>query len=57
MVDPINLNKVRKAKIRAEKAERAQENRVKYGRTKAEKVRDDLLKAKSRSDLDGKKRD
>ena len=37
MVDPVNLNKFRKAKKRAEKEQRASENRVKYGRTKAEK--------------------
>ena len=40
MVEPVNLNKFRKAKARAEKTQRAQENRVKHGRTKAEKARD-----------------
>ena len=34
---PINLNKARKAKARAEAAETAARNRVAHGRTKAEK--------------------
>lgn len=33
----INLNHTRKAKARTEKAKKAAENRVKFGRTKAEK--------------------
>ena len=37
MAEPVNLNKFRKAKRRAEKEQRASENRVKFGRTKAEK--------------------
>ena len=37
MADPVNLNKFRKAKKRAEKEQRAAENRAKHGRTKAEK--------------------
>lgn len=43
MTDPVNLNKFRKAKKRAEKEQQAAENRVKFGRTKAEK---DLEKAR-----------
>ncbi len=45
MVDPVNLNKFRKAKKRAEKEQRASENRAKYGRSKAEK---DLEKARAK---------
>ncbi|HBF91512.1 MAG TPA: DUF4169 domain-containing protein, partial [Hyphomonas atlantica] len=37
MAEPINLNKFRKAKAKAEKDQRAKENRAKFGRTKAEK--------------------
>lgn len=37
MVEIINLNKKRKAAKRAGDAQRASENRVKHGRTKAEK--------------------
>lgn len=39
--DPINLNKVRKAMARADKESRAQENRARFGRTKAERQRDE----------------
>ncbi|MEO1642066.1 MAG: DUF4169 family protein [Pseudomonadota bacterium] len=53
MTSPINLNKVRKAKARAEKDRRAAENRVKYGRTKAEKANDALQAGKASSNLDG----
>ena len=38
MADPINLNRARKAKARLEKTASAQENRVKHGRTGAEKA-------------------
>jgi len=37
MSDPVNLNKFRKAKAKAEKEQTAKENRTKFGRTKAEK--------------------
>ena len=57
MAEPINLNKVRKAKARAEKDQRAAGNRVKFGRTKAEKQRDKVTAKKSKRDLDGAKRD
>ena len=40
MAEIINLNKARKAKARAESESRAEVNRVKYGRTKAEKEND-----------------
>lgn len=57
MVEPINLNKFRKAKARAEKEQRAQENRIKHGRTKAEKARD-KLQAKQQDDaVDHSKRE
>lgn len=37
MAKPVNLNRYRKEKARAEKKARADENAVKHGRTKAEK--------------------
>ncbi len=37
MTTPINLNKARKAKEKAEAEQRAKENRAKFGRTKAGK--------------------
>ncbi|MEM9842563.1 MAG: DUF4169 family protein [Pseudomonadota bacterium] len=55
--DPINLNKFRKAKKRSEKAQRAQENRLKHGRTKAEKARDAHSKARHTQQLDQTRRD
>lgn len=36
MTQPINLNHVRKAKARDQKAKKADENRVKFGRKKSE---------------------
>ncbi|MBR9835891.1 MAG: DUF4169 family protein [Alphaproteobacteria bacterium] len=42
MVEPINLNKARKARARKDEARQAAENRVRFGRTKAEKMRDKL---------------
>jgi hypothetical protein len=38
MTEPINLNRARKTKARADKASQAQANRVRFGRTKAEKA-------------------
>ena len=38
MADPINLNRARKAKARAADQAKAAENRVKFGRTKTEKL-------------------
>ena len=48
MSGPVNLNKFRKAKEKSEKETRAQENRAKFGQTKAakklDKARADKLK-------------
>jgi hypothetical protein len=38
MADPINLNRARKAKARMADQARVAENRVKFGRTKAERL-------------------
>lgn len=53
----VNLNKVRKARERANREKDAQENRIKYGQTKSER---NLLEARNRkwqSDLDGSHRE
>lgn len=57
MVEPINLNKARKTRARAEKAQRAQENRIRFGRTKAEKARDAKRESDQKNALDDLKRD
>lgn len=57
MTAPINLNKARKARARAEQRARADQNAVKFGRTKAEKQQDKAVAAKHDRDLDGHKRE
>jgi hypothetical protein len=57
MAEIINLNKARKAKAQAGKAIRAQENRVRFGRTKAEKQAEAADKARIARTLDDAKRD
>jgi len=57
MADIINLNKARKAKARADKAVLAQENRARFGRSKAEKQADAAERAKVARILDDAKRD
>lgn len=53
----VNLNKVRKLKAR-EAAERlAAENRVKFGRTKAQKLLDEAEAASAKARLDALKRE
>ncbi|MBP8232257.1 MAG: DUF4169 family protein [Rhizorhabdus sp.] len=58
MGDVVNLNKLRKAKARVEAKVQAEANRVKFGRTKAERKRDEierdrLVKAVEGVKLDG----
>ena len=57
MTDPINLNKFRKAKARAEDKQRASENRAKFGQTKAERHLEKARAAKTSSDIEAHKRD
>lgn len=57
MAEPINLNKARKARARAEAQDQAAENRVRFGRTKAEKELARAREAKARRDIDAGKRD
>jgi len=49
----VNLNRFRKAKKSAEKQATAAQNRVKFGRTKAEKARDAAGDEKVRRTVDG----
>ena len=48
MTEPINLNKARKARVQAEAKKTAAENRVRFGRTKAEKTVSRLEAEKAR---------
>ena len=57
MTTPINLNKVRKARAKATAKVQAAENRVKFGRTKAEKAAAAAKAAQVQSLLDGAKRE
>jgi hypothetical protein len=57
MVDPINLNKVRKAKAQSAARAQAAANRVAFGRTKAEKTAAISETEKAQRLLDGAKRD
>lgn len=56
MAEIINLNKFRKARARADEKAQAEENAVKFGRTKAQKKLEAAQTEKSERDLDGKER-
>jgi len=55
MAEIVNLNKARKAKVRADKDRRAQDNRVKHGTPKALKQLDATNTALRDKKLDAKK--
>lgn len=57
MAEIVNFNKARKARDRVRKKRQADENTVKFGRTKAQKKLEDTRADKQARDLDGKKRD
>jgi len=57
MGKPVNLNRFRKNKARAEKKARAEQNAVSFGRGKAEKELERARAEKARRDLDGHERD
>ncbi len=57
MSRPVNLNRFRKDKARAEKKARADENAVKFGRSKADKTRDKARTSLAERRLDGHKTD
>jgi benzoyl-CoA reductase/2-hydroxyglutaryl-CoA dehydratase subunit BcrC/BadD/HgdB len=53
----INLNKVRKARERADREREAHENRLKYGQSKSERTLVDAQQRKTQSDLEGARRE
>jgi len=57
MAEPVNLNRFRKQKARADKKARADENTVKFGRSKAERELERARAEKARRDIDSHKRD
>lgn len=57
MADVINLNRVRKAKKRTEDVQKAEQNRVRFGRAKSLKRKDEQDRLQRTQDLDGKKLD
>jgi hypothetical protein len=57
VAETINLNRFRKAQKRAEKRKRAAENRIAFGRPKAEREKNRGEAEKTVRDLDGKKLD
>ena len=57
MVEPINLNKARKARARAGDKRQAAENRANFGRGKAEKEVTALEAERARRALDQAKRE
>ena len=57
MAEPINLNKARKARARADDQAAAAQNRVRFGRTKAAKQLDKARADKAARDLDASRRE
>ncbi len=57
MAEILSLSKARKAKARTEKEAAAEANRLKFGRTKAEKVKEAGEKARADKHIDAHKRD
>ena len=52
----VNLRRVRKANAKASKVEKAAENRVRFGRTKAEREREALEQARVTRTFEGARR-
>lgn len=57
MVEPINLNKARKARARVAAKAQAAENRVRFGRTAAEKAAARADAERAARELDGAQRE
>jgi hypothetical protein len=57
MGDLINLNRARKAKAKADRAATADANRIRFGRSAAQKASDAADKARAERLLDGARRD
>lgn len=49
---PINFNKVRKDRLRADEKQRADENAVRFGRTKAERLLEAARQEQAKARLD-----
>ncbi|TJY65006.1 DUF4169 family protein [Sinimarinibacterium sp. CAU 1509] len=57
MAELINFNKARKRKAREQAKRQAAENRVRFGRTKAQKLHDAEVEAEAQRRLDGLRRE
>ena len=57
MAEIVNLNRFRKAQKRLAEERQAEANRVKFGRSKTEKLNDRRQVEKLQQEIDGKKRD
>jgi hypothetical protein len=57
MSEPVNLNRARKARAKAEEKAKAAQNRVVFGRTRAEKDLAEARRDKAARALDSKKRE
>jgi len=58
MADKIlSLSKARKARARVEKEATAEANRIRFGRTKAEREKDEAIQALEARKIDGHKRE
>ena len=55
MGEVVNLNRFRKARAKAEQEKQAEENRVRHGRSKSEKLKSGGEQDRTDRDLDGKK--
>lgn len=53
MAELVNIRTVRKKLAKRRESERAAENRIVHGRTKAERARDEASAARVRRELDG----
>lgn len=57
MAEIVNLNKFRKARARAEDSRKASENRVRHGRDKAGKRRDDDERTRREAEAEARRLD
>lgn len=57
MGEVVNFNKLKKARTKADKTRRAEENRAKFGRSKAEKALDEQAQSTHRRTVDAHKRE
>jgi hypothetical protein len=57
MAEIINLKNARKQKARSDKDAKAEQNRILFGRTKAEKLQQAAEKARAAKHIDGHRKD